>query len=108
MRKFKVGDIVMIREGVFYNVYNPVPTNDLSGLVGTVVGRDRGIDDYSVYVKLEDDRYNKSSHKSTPCCNRILRDDELQLARLPYTKITEKLHKNNIEKIEDGFIYLKG
>lgn len=42
--------------------------------------------------------------------NRMLRmdsnywymEDYLQPLKLPYTKITEKLYKNNIEKIENG------
>jgi len=106
--KFKVGDRVRIKDGVEYNVSLPVPTNDLSGLIGTIHREsdvDGGIRRHTIYIIFDDKRYNSASTGNY--CNRIFCKAEIEHARLPYTKITEKLYKNKIEKIEDNWIYLK-
>jgi len=65
------------------------------------IGTIGNIEDFNHYYV----RFDQQTYKDSEC--HLRQDRQLEYARLPYTKITEKLHKNNIDKIEDGYIYLK-
>jgi hypothetical protein len=91
MSKFNVGDVVKVSG----NSYEAI---DVLGMVGTVIeGDPMGYGDYK--VRLDEFEYECEGYYHGFFAH------DMTLAKLPYTKITEKLYKNKIKEIKDGYIY---
>ena len=88
--KFKVGDLVKVK------------TTNLYRFTGTIVDHNttRGDDNYWA-VRLD------TIHYDTPNEYHGYSTGNIEHARIKDTKIARKMNKNNIRKIEDGWIYKK-
>jgi hypothetical protein len=102
--RFKVGDRVRVLEG--HESSEHEIDRDYIGKIGTVA------DIYIDKVDLVMDDVSLNTHWTTNLkkntAEEFFMNEDIELVTIPDSKLARNLYKNNIEKIEDGKIHLKG
>jgi len=100
--KFKEGYRVRVRYGSF--------NDDYEGELGTcIIDPVHDNAEFNISIIFDNPKFNGyySKELGLKVSNDHFYYEDLELAELPYTKITEKLMKDKIDYIKEGIIYLK-
>ena len=100
--RFKIGDKVRYLGG---SSTPSIKRNVKIGEVGVVTKHQGGTHDHLVLVLWDSVKKNKTHPMSTGECGTELH--VIELATIHDSKLARNLYKNQIDKIEDGLIYLK-